>query len=115
MRRDERLRKSERLLARSGFRRTYDHGQRRNFPLFTAFVLKTDLDQSRLGVTVTKQVGSAVVRNRCKRLVREAFRKNKCLGPRSLDLVINVKRAMVNADQATVDRDLREFLAQLNS
>lgn len=34
-------------------------------------------DRTRLGITVTKKVGNAVVRNRIKRLCREFFRFNK--------------------------------------
>ena len=115
MDRDERLRKSERLLARNEYRKVYDLGERRNLPFFTVFALKTDLEQSRLGITVTKQIGSAVVRNRCKRRVREAFRKNKHLIDRHVDLVFNVKRAMLGADQAAIAEQLTRLLVQLNS
>ena len=39
---------------------------------------KTQLDNSRIGISVTKKVGNSVVRNRFKRLSREAFRKSNC-------------------------------------
>jgi ribonuclease P protein component len=42
--------------------------------LFTA---ENDCDYPRLGVSVSKACGNAVVRNRVKRLVREAFRNNQ--------------------------------------
>ena len=114
MRKDERLRRSERLLERTEFRRVYDHGQKKNLPLFTVFVLKTDLERSRLGITVTRQIGGSVVRNRCKRLVREAVRRNKEVVPGSFDLVINVKRAMADADYAVVEVQLKRFLSELS-
>lgn len=46
---------------------------------------------SRLGITASKQVGNAVVRNRCKRLVREAFRRDPGLLPAGVDLVVIVR------------------------
>jgi ribonuclease P protein component len=43
---------------------------------------------ARLGVVASKRVGGSVVRNRTKRLVREAFRKNPDAFPDNLDVVI---------------------------
>jgi ribonuclease P protein component len=46
---------------------------------------------ARLGVVASKKVGGSVVRNRVKRLVREAFRKNPDAFPDDLDVVIIVR------------------------
>lgn len=46
----------------------------------------------RLGITVTKKVGNAVVRNRIKRVVREVFRRNRALFPLSTDVVFIAKQ-----------------------
>jgi len=42
----------------------------------------------RLGVTVTKKIGNAVVRNRVKRAVREAFRVNAATLARGASIVV---------------------------
>src|SRR5690349_5843319 len=88
-------RKSERLLRGYQFRRVYDKGRRYNSSLFTLFALKNAESAPRLGVTVTRKVGNSVQRNRCKRILREIFRRQKALITDNLDLVFNVKKAMV--------------------
>ena len=51
---------------------------------------------ARLGVTVSRRVGVAVVRNRAKRLLREAFRATRDLWPPGMDLVVIVKQPLGN-------------------
>ena len=55
--------------------------------------LLIDTDRpSRLGITIPKKVGSAVKRNRWKRLIREAFRTQPDRIPHGYDLVVRPKR-----------------------
>ena len=46
----------------------------------------------RLGVTIPKKTGNAVVRNRWKRLIREAFRLEQHHLPTGFDLVVKPRR-----------------------
>lgn len=46
---------------------------------------------ARLGITASKRIGNAVVRNRVKRIVREAFRHTKGFFDADLDVVVLVK------------------------
>lgn len=51
------------------------------------------LDRIRLGITVTKKVGNAVIRNRLKRIVREYFRHNRDRVKSRCDINVIVKRS----------------------
>lgn len=50
--------------------------------------------QTRLGITVTRKVGNAVRRNRIKRVMREAFRRNRESLQPPLDLVVNIRPSL---------------------
>ncbi len=52
---------------------------------------RNGLDHPRLGLAVSRKVGSAVVRNRFKRLLREAFRLQRYEFPLGIDLIISVR------------------------
>jgi ribonuclease P protein component len=66
---------------------------------------------TRLGITVTRKIGCAVVRNRIKRLVREVFRRNRERLPSGLDLVFVAKQQAATLEYADVVADF-ELLIQ---
>ncbi len=85
------FRPEDRLRQRREFLRVYQEGRRVGGRYFGLFYLRGAGDRHRLGLTVPRQVGGAVVRNRVKRRLREIFRLNRSvLGDNPLDLVINV-------------------------
>ena len=56
------------------FRRAYARGKSFADPALVTYALKTRRGVCRMGITVSKKVGCAVERNRCKRVIRAAFR-----------------------------------------
>lgn len=58
--------------------------------------------KTRLGITVTKKVGNAVVRNRIKRYVREFFRLNQNRLNVAYDINIIAKKDCERADSAKI-------------
>jgi ribonuclease P protein component len=73
------------------------------------------LPSTRLGVTVTRKVGKAVKRNRIKRLVREAFRREHHGLPAGLDMVWVAKRDAVESTLEAVVHDMRALAGRLHA
>jgi ribonuclease P protein component len=108
--RSEKFSKSDRVLKRDRFREVYDSGRKIQATYFTAFVLPNQSERPRIGITATRKIGNSVERNRARRLVRNAFRKNKWLVTNGVDIVINVKRGLVEASYGELEGDFVTFL-----
>jgi len=65
------------LKKKQDFKKVYSQGKYAVDYLFVAYALANDLQHNRIGITVSKKVGCAVVRNRVKRWVKESYRLNK--------------------------------------
>lgn len=113
------LPKSARLLKRSQFLALSGRSVRPDLKIpagsFLLLGRNNGLRRSRLGVTVTKKVGSAVARNRIRRQVREFFRHNVDRWPAGLDYLFiarqgaaELSRAELRADLARAGRKLLE-------
>ena len=61
---------------------------------------------TRLGLSIGRKVGNAVVRNRWKRLIRESFRKQKNELPSGLDIVVRPRKG-AKCDYSAIDQSLR--------
>jgi ribonuclease P protein component len=61
---------------------------------------------ARVGLTVGKAMGKAVDRNRIKRRMREAVRRQLPLLQVPVDLVLHPKRSILDLDFATLQREL---------
>ena len=86
-----------RIVRSSDYRAIYSSGLKVNSERFVLFGRENNLDHHRLGITVSRKIGGAVVRNRVKRLFREIFRKSSSDLPNHCDLVVNAKRACAAA------------------
>lgn len=59
------------------FQYVLKNGKWNSSDVLTAYVLKKEQDFNRVGVAVGKKAGKSVIRNRLKRLIREAYRINE--------------------------------------
>jgi len=80
-------------LSRAGdFQAAYKQGLRKQRGPLLVFARPNDLGHPRLGLSVSRRVGNAVVRNAIKRRIREAFRLLMAEAPGGYDLVVVVRR-----------------------
>ncbi len=84
--------KSRRLRSRDEFRRIKKYGKRITGRVVIFDVLSEKFSYRCLGLTVSKRFGNAHLRNRFKRLVREAFRLNQYLLPPGLILHVTPRQ-----------------------
>ena len=62
------------LCTNTEFRTLYYRGKSQVHPALVTYVRKNRLGVPRVGITTGKKLGKAVQRNRCRRVIREAFR-----------------------------------------
>lgn len=65
-----------------------------------------DIAGPRVGLTVGKAMGNAVQRNRIKRRMREAVRRQLALLQTEVDIVLHPQRRVIDLDFAALERDV---------
>ena len=78
------------------------------------FGYENGLSHPRLGLSVSRKLGGAVVRNRWKRLIREAFRLSRRQLPAGIDLVV-IPRQGVEPELDQLTESLPRLAARVAS
>ncbi len=90
---------ANRLRKSSEIQQVLSSGRRYYARCFTCVVLyRDDQASSRLGLTVSRKVGKAWLRNRCKRRVRELFRQHRSWFPAHADVHVIAKPSLASMD-----------------
>ena len=77
-----------RLKTPAQFKAVYDRKRSVSDGVLVVYAAANGLPHPRVGLSVSRKVGNAVVRNRWKRLLREAFRLSQHALPSGLDFVL---------------------------
>jgi ribonuclease P protein component len=83
--------RAHRLSGRPAFDAVYARGIKQTRGPLVLFCLRNELTHSRLGLSVSRRVGTAPARNRIKRLIRESFRLLQHGLPQGYDTVVVVR------------------------
>jgi ribonuclease P protein component len=92
------------------FRRLYKAGKSLVHSALVIYYSKNKLGVSRIGITVSKKVGNAVIRNRVKRIIVEAYRSLERLTPVGYDYVFVARGRAVKLKSTELARFISVML-----
>jgi len=99
-----------RLRLRSDFRRAYHEGESFHGTLLVLVLISSGKTVTRSAFVASRRVGNAVVRNRSKRLLREAYRQVRHrVNLSGLDLILVARRGCKDAQIGQVVEDLSDL------
>ncbi|MBQ3427623.1 MAG: ribonuclease P protein component [Clostridia bacterium] len=107
------MKKTEILKLNKDFRRLYARGRSSAGGFVAVYAQKNRRGVNRVGFSVGKQLGCAVMRNRAKRLMRESYRQLEDGITGTYDLVIVARNRAAGKTFLQIMRDMKYVLASL--
>jgi ribonuclease P protein component len=104
------LPKPYRLTRSEDFKRIHNEGQSWANNRIVLVRTANNLANSRFGFSVSRKLGKAVTRNRCKRLLREVIRLHLAEIIAGWDFVFIARKGMVNAGFTSVEKSTLDVL-----
>ncbi|AWB46721.1 ribonuclease P protein component [Paenibacillus sp. CAA11] len=105
------MHKKLRLRNRADFGRVYRFGKSfANRQLVVYWSTKHEVERFRLGVSVSKKVGNAVVRNRMRRLIKEIVRQHKEKLIDHVDIIFIVRKGAVDMEYRELEKSVLHAL-----
>jgi len=101
-----------RLRENEEFQKVRQEGHSWAQPLAVLCVLPNGLSHSRFGFSVSRRIGKATVRNRVKRVMREAVRRRMSEIPPGHDLVFIARAPIARAPFQEVEAEVGRLLSQ---
>jgi ribonuclease P protein component len=118
-----RFQQADRILCARDFSCAVGTGKRRTSKSFVVIITpktegvstNSDEKRTRLGITVSKRVGNAVIRNRVKRCIREWFRQAREGLPRGSDIVVIARQTARDLSGREVAAVLDEMVCRVET
>lgn len=104
------FRKINRIKSKKGFQLVYTSGRSVVDSLSVIYVLASPAEEVKIGLAVGKKLGNAVLRNRVKRMMREAFRKRINEIKSNTNIIWVARKKLIAADYKTYDRVLMRLV-----
>lgn len=101
-----------RLKTPAEFKRVFDRKKSVADGVLVVYAAENGLPHCRLGLSVSRKVGNAVVRNRWKRVCREAFRLNQHTLPSGLDFILIPRSSTTEPTKQRVEESLKSLAGQ---
>jgi ribonuclease P protein component len=95
------------------FRRLYYRGKSAASYHVVIYFRRNHLGKNRLGLTVSTKLGSAVTRNRVKRLLRESYRLHEQEWVTGVDMVFVARQSAAKASYQAMEKSLRKAAISL--
>ena len=100
------MKKTTALKLNRNFRFLYHRGGSEVSKTLVFYFKKNRLGTNRLGITVSKKVGKAVIRNRVKRLIKENYRRREENIKTGYDIVVVARKRAATADYWGIGKDM---------
>lgn len=104
------LNKNYRLKKNKDFRTAYKKGKTFFSPSIVMYAFNSNSSNLRIGFTVSKKVGKAVVRNRVKRKMREICRLNLHKLKDGYDIIFVAKPSIITKSYQEISKDINRLL-----
>ena len=95
------------------FQKLYKKGKSVVLPYLIVYAKKNGQSYNRLGITASKKIGKAVVRNRAKRRIRELYRTNIGKLKSGFDFVIVARSKTAYVDYASLSSAFMSAVEEL--
>ena len=105
--------KRNRLRKNRDFKVVYDTGFSFANRYLVMYVLRNSQDLSRVGISAGKKLGGAVVRNRCKRRIRECCRLYREYLPQGYDIIFICRNQVITCTWDELERNFIDLCRRM--
>ena len=108
------MRRAHRLKRKEDFAQVYEAGRSTAGRLLVLYALKSEQSKVRIGFAAGRKLGSAVVRNRAKRIMREIARNSFAEVSPGYNLVVIARAGALKATFAELNKEFAYLMKKLN-
>ena len=91
------------------------NGQFKKNNEFVIYYIDNEVDYDRFGISVSKKIGNAVVRNYYKRIIRNICDKNKNLYSKGKDYIIIMRKGLTILNFSDANQSMNNLLKKINN